>query len=158
MVVGHRADEIVSGLEGTGIEPVFNSRYQEGMLTSVQCGVAAAPADTDWLVIALGDQPELDPGVLRTLLVEAEREGADAAGARILVPSHAGRRGHPLLIHKTLRPEIGALDPEVGLRGLMQRYPETIRHVLMATDTVLLDLDTPEDYRRALDRAATQQT
>src|SRR5689334_14594664 len=55
VVLGHRADEIAASLAGEGVEIVLNPDYRDGMLTSVQSGAAAAPADMEWLVIALGD-------------------------------------------------------------------------------------------------------
>src|SRR5262245_34858722 len=43
VVLGHRHEEIAAHLEGSGVEIVLNPRYLEGMLTSVQAGIAAAP-------------------------------------------------------------------------------------------------------------------
>jgi len=147
VVLGHRSPEIAANLEGSGAQVLDNPRYLEGMLTSVQAGVAAAPADAEWLVIALGDQPSLQAETVRQLLATAEAEDAG-----IVVPSYSGRRGHPLVIHTRYRDEIAALDPSVGLRELMQRHPEAIRHVVFPDESVLHDMDTPEDYARALQR------
>ena len=46
VVLGHRSEEIAAHLAGKGVEIVLNPRYPEGMLTSVQAGIAAAPPDT----------------------------------------------------------------------------------------------------------------
>jgi len=147
VVLGHRCDEIAASLEGHGAELVVNERYQEGMLSSLQAGFAAAPAETGWFVIALGDQPSLSAGVVRLLLSEC-----DNGPETILVPSYGNRRGHPLLIHARHRPEVLSLDPEVGLRELLRRHPEAVRHVPVPDDAVLHDMDTPEDYERELRR------
>lgn len=147
VVLGHRREEIEANLEGTGAEVVFNPRYQEGMLASVQAGIAAAPEETEWFLIALGDQPSLRASTVERLLeAAAERE------ARIVVPSYGGRRGHPLLIHADYRGEIAALEPGVGLRQLIQRHPEAVRHVVIPDESVLSDMDTPEEYQRELRR------
>jgi molybdenum cofactor cytidylyltransferase len=122
------------------------------MLTSVQAGIAAAPLDTEWFVLALGDQPSLVPGTVAQLFTEA-RQG----DATIVVPSYAGRRGHPLLIHHTHRQEIGALGGENGLRALLHAHPESIRHVLFPDEAVLSDMDTPEEYQRELERLRTRE-
>jgi molybdenum cofactor cytidylyltransferase len=152
VVLGHRSEEIAAALEGSGAEIVLNPRYPEGMLTSVQAGAAAAPPNTEWLVIALGDQPSLRPDIVELLLDRARSPEAGSEPQDIVVPSYAGRRGHPLVIHARYREEIAALDPEAGLRELMQRHPEAVRHVEVSTDTVLHDMDTPEDYQRELRR------
>lgn len=151
MVLGHRSREIAAHLEGSGAEIVLNARHDEGMLTSVQAGVTAAPADTEWYLIALGDQPSLQPATVERLLAEAE-----TGDATILVPSYGGRRGHPLLIRATYREEIGSLDGAVGLKELLLRHSEAVRHVVLPEEGVLYDMDTPEDYQRELRRLAEQ--
>lgn len=149
MVLGHRSGEIAADLNGSGAEVLVNPRYPEGMLTSVQAGVAAAPPETEWFLIALGDQPSLQPATVERLLAEALPQRP-----AILVPSYAGRRGHPLLLHASYRDEIGSLDGAVGLRELLRRHPDAVRHVELAEEGVLYDMDTPEDYQRELRRLA----
>jgi molybdenum cofactor cytidylyltransferase len=149
VVLGHRGDEIAASLEGWGAELVVNANYQAGMLSSLQAGLAAVPPDTEWLVIALGDQPSVRPDVVRLLLTEGTK-----GPATILVPSFGNRRGHPLLIHARHRSEVLSLNPEVGLRELLLRHPDAVRHVPVADDAVLHDMDTPEDYERELARLA----
>lgn len=150
VVLGHRRDEIAASLDGWGAELVVNENHQAGMLSSLQAGLAAAPPDTEWLVIALGDQPSIRPEVVRLLLAEGAR-----GPATILVPSFGDRRGHPLLIHARHRDEVLSLAPNVGLRELLLRHPEAVRHVPVPDEAVLHDLDTPEDYQRELRRLRT---
>lgn len=149
VVLGHRSEEIAAALDGEGAEVVLNPRYREGMLTSIQAGVAAAPAETEWLLIALGDQPSL-----RTALVDHLIGVAREVGGGLVVPSYGRRRGHPLLIHAGFRDEIAALDPDVGLRELMLRHADAIRYVPAPDESVLADMDTPEEYARELKRLA----
>lgn len=157
VILGHRKEEIAANLEGTGVAVVENPRYREGMLTSIQAGFAAAPPDTGWFVIALADQPSLRPEVVSLLLAEAVGQ-LPIGNCRpqplhtLLVPSYNGRRGHPLVIHASHREEVGTLDPEVGLRELMRRHPEAIRHLVVEEEAVLADMDTPEDYQREIQR------
>jgi molybdenum cofactor cytidylyltransferase len=152
VVLGHRSEKIAAELAGEDVRLVINPRYPEGMLTSIQAGIAAADPETEWLVIALGDQPWVRPELVEHLLDEAHTGLVE--GQTIVVPSYCGRRGHPLVLHRRRREEIAALDPEVGLRQLMQRSPEHIRHVVVPEEDVLLDMDTPEDYRNRLERLA----
>lgn len=159
VVLGYRSDEIAAHLEGTDAETVFNPRYPEGMLTSVQAGIAASPAETEWFLIALGDQPSLSPAVVTMLVAKASLLVlASDSPDTILVPSYGGRRGHPLLIHASHRDEIATLDPQVGLRELMQRHPEAIHHVDVPDEAVLADMDTPDDYQRELKRLESRSS
>jgi molybdenum cofactor cytidylyltransferase len=148
VVLGHRSDEIAADLAGTCAETLFNPRYPEGMLTSVQAGIAAAAPESEWLLIALGDQPTLRAETVRALLEEAR-----SGGSGLVVPSDLNPRGHPLLIHAHYREEILALEGEGGLRQLFQRHPDEIAYVVVPDPDVLADMDTPEDYQRLLQQA-----
>ena len=146
VVLGHRSDELAAHLADTGATVVINEHYREGMLSSIQAGIRAAPPDAERFVIALGDQPSIRPGVVSTLLAAAER------GAGIVVPSYGSRRGHPVVLDARYREEILALDPQVGLRELLQRHAAEVGHVTIDDEAVLSDMDTPEDYQRELFR------
>jgi len=146
IVLGHRSGAIAPTLSELGVRVVVNDAYREGMLSSVRAGVHAADPDAEWLLLALGDQPTLRPETVERLLAEAE-----AGDAGLVVPSYERRRGHPLLIHRRYREEIDALSGETGLRELFQRHPQAIRHVEVESQTVLQDMDTPEEYRRTLE-------
>lgn len=154
VVLGHRAAEIEENLAAEGVTTIRNPRYLEGMLTSVQEGMVSAPTDTEWFVIALGDQPSLRAETVARLLRTAREEAADGGNERptIVVPSYGGRRGHPLLISAAHREEIGALPEEGGLRELLRRHPEAIQHVTLDDERVLEDMDTPEEYQRQVER------
>ena len=152
VVLGHRREEIEARLQGEGVACISNPAYTDGMLTSVQVGMATAPESTEWFVIALGDQPSIRPKTVDLLLQAAQGCLGEEPPATIVVPSYGGRRGHPLVIHARHRAEIGALPAEVGLRELLRRHPEAIRHVDVPEESVLHDMDTPEDYERELRR------
>jgi molybdenum cofactor cytidylyltransferase len=127
------------------VASAVNPRFKLGMLSSIQRGIAALPRKCRAVVIVLGDQPDLQPGVIN-LLIEAYRQ----QGKGIIVPIYGNKRGHPALIDLKYRDEIAALDPEIGLRELLQRHPEDILEVQIPDSTALLDIDTPVDYRKAL--------
>jgi molybdenum cofactor cytidylyltransferase len=151
VVLGHRSEEVAATLAGAGAEVVLNPRYREGMLSSVQKGAAAAHPETEWLLIALGDQPWLRPETVSRLL------DAAAGSAGIVVPSYGNRRGHPLLIHRRFREEIAGLPADGGLRELLRRHADAVRHVMVPDEEILRDMDTPEDYRRELERLEASQ-
>lgn len=146
VVLGHRAAEIEPVLAPLGVGLVLNPRYREGMLSSVQAGVAAAPAETDWFLVQPVDHPHVEPATVRALLA-AVREGKGS----IAVPSFQRRRGHPLLFSARYREEIAALPRDSrGLRELLRRHAGEIFHLEVETDAVLRDLDTPADYEREI--------
>src|SRR5207245_11615830 len=98
-------------------------------------------------LIALADQPSIPPELIRHLIqvFEEKRPG-------MLVPTFDGRRGHPLLIDARYREEIAALNPEVGLRELLQRHPGDLLLHPVSFEAVIRDLDTREEYEAEVAR------
>lgn len=149
IVVGRGRDRIAEALAGSGVIYVTNPDSAGDMLSSVRCGLRALSPHTEAILVVLGDQP----GITSTLIDEMIRAFAAAQGG-IIVPVHAGQRGHPLLLSAIYREEILTGYGDVGLRGLLHAHPDAILELSAATPAVLSDIDTPQDYRRALARAS----
>ncbi len=148
VVVGYEPDRIRAALSGTRVNIVENPDYTRGMLSSVRTGLASAAASWTAALIALGDQP-----LIRAPHVAALLAAHAANPERILVPGHEGRRGHPLLLPQRYWAEAAVQHSDTGLRGLLHAHAEDLQVVELGTDEVLSDMDTPEDYTRALARA-----
>jgi len=125
---------------------VFNPDFGRGMLSSIQRGLGAVSRDARAVLFFLGDQPPPDPAMINRLI-----RAYDNTGKGIVLPVHGGRRGHPVLIDLKYRNAIRALDPGIGLRQLMRDHPEDVLEVRTRSPRVLHDIDTPEDYERALE-------
>ena len=145
VVTGHEAAALERALAGSGITTVHNPDYAHGMYSSIRTGIASLPAEVDACFLLPVDIPLLRPTTVRAL---AERY---AASAPVCYPTFRGQRGHPPLIGRTLFAEIAAFDGEGGLRALLQRHPATA--VPVADQAILLDMDTPEDYRQLAELA-----
>jgi len=146
-VLGADRDAVRQELEPLGIALAVNEDFAKGMLSSVQAGFRALPADAEAAVVMLGDQPFL-PARVVDAVVEAYRR----CGRSIVVPAFQGRRGHPVLIDLKYRDEVLALDPADGLRRLMRAHPEDIFEAEVEDASILRDLDVPEDYAGELAR------
>jgi len=147
VVVGHQAGQIEAALSGYplggGVSIVVNPDYAQGMLSSIRCGLRALPPQCEAILVALGDQPAVTAELVDAM-VEAFRTGRH----RILVPVHAGRRGHPLLFSADYRSEILTQYDDQGLRGLLRAHASDVVELPVSTAAVLSDIDYPEDYRR----------
>ena len=132
-----------------GAEVVTPDVPPSEMKVSVQIGLRYveqryAPPPTDVWLLAPADMPRLSSRVIDALL-----EDRMAHAGCILAPTCGGtRRGHPVLFPWPLAAEVQRLAPSESIRTLLDRFP------VQAMDThelgVLEDVDTPEDYRRAL--------
>src|SRR5207302_5889014 len=114
---------------------------------SVQAGVRAVADACDAFFLVLADHSPPRPETLRTMI--------DALGESqnpIVLPSHQGRHGHPILISSKLAPEILALTFEQTLASIVKLHAADAREVIVDDPAILEDIDTPEDYNRALKR------
>jgi len=146
-VLGSDRDAIRLKLAPYGVEFAINEDFAKGMLSSVQAGFKALPADAEAAVVMLGDQPFL-PAKVVDAIVEAYSESRKG----IVVPAFRGRRGHPVLIDLKYRDEVLGLDPADGLRQLMRAHAEAIFEAEVEDANILRDLDVPEDYANELKR------
>ena len=146
VVLGHRAGEIAPVLAAYPVRWVVNADYQTGMLSSVQCAVRAVDIESDYL-ICLGDQPRLSGAVVEQVL-----QARTQMDEGIIIPTANGKRGHPVLIRNAYRVEILGLPLDVGLNAVTRGHPEDTYELPVAEDAILIDMDTPADYRRELEQ------
>jgi CTP:molybdopterin cytidylyltransferase MocA len=144
VVLGADADRVASA---ACLEPevtvVVNGRYAEGMLTSVWAGLDAAQAlGADAVLVHPVDNPLVAPDTVGAVLA------ALAAGARVAVPSHGGRRGHPAGFARAAWPALRAAALAGGARSVLAEHPDWVVHVPAGPDC-LVDLDTPEALEAA---------
>ena len=152
VVVGSDEASIRDALAGRPVHFVTNPETGGEMLSSVRWGLAAMPDDCVGAAIALGDQPDVTREVIATLV-----EAFEATGRGIVVPTHAGRRGHPIVVSLRYRDEILTQYGDVGLRGLLHAHAEDVLEVEVHSPDILEDLDEPGDYERAQARFLTSR-
>lgn len=142
VVAGHHHDAIVAAYP-KNLHVVFNPNYESGMSTSVQAGIRALPPGVSGAAIFLVDHPMIEHQTIDALL-------SRLAPGRIVVPVHAGRRGHPVVFASDLFPEILELPPEKGLNTVVKRDRDRVIEVDVESAGVLQDIDTPEQFAKLL--------
>lgn len=142
VVTGHHAADVKRAVTALGADTVFNRSYKVGeMLSSLKVGLRSLNDQVSAALIVLGDQPRLQAKVIyQLLLAYAEGQG------EIIVPSYQNRRGHPILVSRRYWGEILSLPRGGSLRDVLTHHTGRIYHVQVDTDSVLRDVDTPEDY------------
>lgn len=74
----------------------------------------------------------------------------DAGRPTLMVPTHAGRRGHPTFFRWSTVAAIREIPRDRGLNWLLERFAADVREIPSADPSVTQDLDTPDDYQRLL--------
>lgn len=143
LVLGHAAETIRKSIDAKNLNIVVNDAYREGMGSSLRTGVSALPAEIDAAFIVLADQPFVRPGTLR-LLMDRYRE----SNAQIVIPTYKGFRGNPVLLDRSVFPDVMALTGDIGCRAIFGNHLEGIVKVPVEDLGILLDVDSQEDFDR----------
>lgn len=138
-VVGREAAVVRDALGQVVTRVVENHEWESGMASSVRIGIDALPDDADAVLIALGDQPGVDPAVGRAIVARWVESGKP-----IVVPRFRDGRGHPVLFARDVFDELRSLVGDVGARRVIERVPERVAEVVIDAE-MPSDVDTPED-------------
>lgn len=142
------SDDLAHSLAGRAVWTAVNPNPSRGMLSSIQVGLAALPAGITRFLIALGDQPRVQAQDIVHLIDEQS-----TTGKGIAIPTHAGKRGHPVLFDAHYRAEIMALSETQTLREVVRTHANDIAEVAFPSDAFIRDIDTREQYEDELRRA-----
>jgi len=140
VVLGHRADDIRTAIGNRPVRFVESPRYHDGMAESLKAGIAALPEDIDAALICLGDMPLVDAAALDRIIAAYDPD----EGRAIIIPTHRGRRGNPILWDRRFFPEIAALSGDTGARPILAAHLDAITELPMPDDATLRDFDTTD--------------
>jgi xanthine dehydrogenase accessory factor len=132
VVVGSNPDEICDLIKEHSVQIIENTAFEKGMLSSVQCGFEALSSSASAGMILLGDQP-----MVQILVIDKLIESFQKSRKGIIIPVYNKKRGHPVLIDTKYLLRINNLDPDRGLRQLMDENPEDIYEMEVETNTIL---------------------
>ncbi len=123
---------------------MLNPAAASGQASSLKVGLQSMGEDMAGALVMIGDQPLVGSRTVALLLRAWRREGARPAVAASYGDPSMWRP--PVLIDRSLWPELFAVSGDTGARQLFERRPELL-------DTVLAsgrpdDVDTPEDYAK----------
>lgn len=134
------------------IQLVCNPNAALGHSGSVRCGLTTLLAATR---SATAPAPTPAPQPIAMLLIDLPLLTATDVLALLhawhhtphqgcLVPRHQGQRGHPVLLSAALARDVLDQPAPLAVREHLQRNPALIRHIDVAHNHCITDLDTPE--------------
>jgi len=140
VVLGHHA-ELIRRVIPNGPRVVVNPDYKLGMLTSLQAGIRALPADTDAALFTLVDHPAVAAETV-DLLID-KYQGTDPL---LAIPQHGERRGHPVIAARSVLDEIVTLPPESSAKDVIRSHRDETLFVDVDDPGILWDIDLPAEY------------
>src|SRR5439155_10739718 len=114
------------------------------MLSSVKAGLAAVEHRAQGAFIVLGDQPLVLPATLRTMA-----SAYWARRPRVIVPTHAGRRGQPVLLCTRGIREILALSDHATLDSYTSRHSHQTMEIMLDDPAIVRAFNAPADQAAA---------
>lgn len=165
-VTGFQREGLHSIFEREGIVEAYNQDYAQGMFTSIKQGIAKTLSESflttdalgeplatpDGFLLMLVDCPLIPPEVIKQI-IEKHEENPEA----FIVPCFRGKKGHPLFIPSRYAQEILSHDGEGGLKAITNRYEDQLIRLEVNTESVVLDMDTPEGYEEVLEYYHSQR-
>jgi molybdenum cofactor cytidylyltransferase len=83
----------------------------------------------------------VDSSTINHLIDEFHKQGKGIA-----VPTYKGKRGHPVILATKYKAELLGLKGDIGAREIISRHPDDVLEVAVASESVITDIDTQEDY------------
>lgn len=141
-VVDNADGNVAKLLMREGLHVIVNPRAEEGIGSSIACGVAASREAQGWL-IALADMPCISTGVIRQLV------GCLHRGADSVAPVFQNRRGHPVGFSSRHAGVLMQLSGDEGARRILAANHDRLELIETDDEGVIVDIDEADDLRDA---------
>jgi len=149
VVLGADAEKIRPALAGFTGTVVVNGKWESGQLSSILCGCDAVQGEgCHGIMVWPVDRPLVTAHLCVGLL-----QAFWTSGKPIIVPVFDGKRGHPVIFSKDIFDELRNAPAGVGARAVLQSDPSRICHVETQEEGILMNIDTPEEYRRTIPKS-----
>lgn len=127
-------------LDDTDAVQIIAEQSGRGLSHSLRAGIDRV--QTEFAMIMLADLPALTSDDLLAVLKRAQSSGARITRGA----SQTGQPGHPVVIHRSVFPELRALSGDQGAQPVLSSYEDRTELVALPGRNAILDLDTPEDW------------
>jgi molybdenum cofactor cytidylyltransferase len=147
VVLGSSAGLIQAALESERAQIVINENWQDGMSSSICCGLKAlinSNPKIEEVILLLADQPFIASSLL-TQLKEKKME----TGKSIVACTYKNHPGVPALFSRDFFPALLSLKGPQGARKLFFEFPDSLACIPFPLGSI--DIDTIEDYTALLE-------
>jgi molybdenum cofactor cytidylyltransferase len=139
VVLSIHGEDVAREAHNHSVQIVVNPDESGDMASSIRAGRDNTTPETSGIIIALCDYPLVLPSTVKAL-IEQHTKHPEC----IITPTYYGRRGHPLLLPRSILEE---LTEGNTLRDVLRKDATRIREVPLEDAGILIDMDTPDDYR-----------
>ena len=144
VVLGANHEEISASINTEQVNVVFNNQWEQGMSTSVHCGLSALKnTNTETAIFLTCDQPFVTAGLLRQMTDVHQKNGQPIVACR-----YAETLGVPVLFHQSMFVQLNGLQGDAGAKKIVMQFPDLVATVDFPEGA--FDIDTPDDYQNLI--------
>ena len=145
IVTGYQSNEVEENVNQLNIhskiEYVHNERFEKGMFTSMQAGLAKA-IESDWIIYHFVDQPGLPEEFYKELVEQIDEK------YNWIQPKIKEQKGHPILIKRIIFQIILDAPLNTNLRTISNDSKVKKKFWECGYEEIFQDIDTEEDYSK----------
>lgn len=141
-VVAPGDDWITRLADASGAAVIINDQKDSEQIDSLRLGIANLPEGFDAVAVLPVDFPRVQQSTVEALFAEFARQPS-----AVLNPAHDGKAGHPVIFSRDVVSELLHPDLPDGARTLIDRHAGDARTLEVNDPGVLIDIDTPADFR-----------
>lgn len=148
VITGADHTRIEADIRDCNVKSVFNEAWEEGMASSIRCGLSVLKNDFPGLksaIVMVCDQPFVTSGLLENLIKEQE-----LSGKSMVASAYSDIAGTPVLFEESIFPELLELKGDTGARKIIAKNKDRLATVDFPLGNV--DMDTADDYKKLLAR------
>lgn len=148
VVTGANGEHLAAALDPGQVKLVFNPNWQQGIASSIRCGLQALlnrTPEPDQVIFMVCDQPFVTAGLLLDLINEQQKSRKP-----IVASAYADTLGIPALFDKSFFPQLLDLQGDTGARKIIQQHGDEVASVEFPEGKI--DIDTPGEYQELVDK------
>ena len=146
VVINQALSTLTTQLEQMGLRVVINEQAEQGMGSSIACGVRASDFTSDnscqdassWLIM-LADMPYIKTETIMLLADKLKQ------GATMVAPVFDQQRGHPVGFSQRYKNELLALNEDMGARQVLKNHQSELELISTNDEGILIDVDQASD-------------
>ncbi len=143
IIAGQEYERIQDEVQDLPVHVIQNPDWNEGQSSSIRTAIKTLPKRIGGAIFQLVDQPHIPVTLLRRL-----KHVHSTSLSPIVLPESNGRRANPVLFDRRTFNSLSTIQGDVGGRVIFSQYP--IKTIRWFDESILIDVDTPEDYSRLL--------
>jgi CTP:molybdopterin cytidylyltransferase MocA len=141
VVLGAHREPVRAAIGDLPVQVAINSRWEEGMSTSIRAAMKELPADARGILLMLVDQPFVPIEHLQAM-VSAWHARPDA----MVASAYDGTHGVPAIFPRERFADLRGLQGDAGAKGVLRARPDEV--IGLACPQASIDIDTEADLEQ----------